>query len=113
MLHNPRPISANNAPKFEKPLRCVNVKIFYSSKNRLHLVRTGDEMQKPKYLLIRVLSQIEDIVPKCKTGNESKNGARTRQNLIAADITWSKEKGPFLFLALLFLVISLPFLFKC
>lgn len=41
------------------------------------------------------MCRIEQTVQKYKMGNESKKGRRPWQNLLATDITWSKENRPF------------------
>lgn len=59
-FHNPKPVSANSTLNVHKPLSRVNLKLFLSAENKLHLVRTEDEIQETKYLLIAQLTNESD-----------------------------------------------------
>lgn len=60
IIHNPKPTSGKSIPNYQNSLSCVNLKIFLSAQNKLHLVRTEDEIQKIKYLLIVQLKNESD-----------------------------------------------------
>lgn len=95
---NPKPRAGKSTPHFPTTLSRVHWNMFSSAPNKLHLVRTEDEIQKNKRHFCREptseMSQTQQYTRTGKMGNEARDGRGPRQNSPATEGTWSKRTGP-------------------